>query len=40
MEASVALNERLRAEREARLDEGLAESFPASDPPAMSEPGR
>jgi len=40
MEASVALNERLRAEREARLDEALEDSFPASDPPAMSEPGR
>lgn len=40
MEASVALNERLRAEREARLDEALDESFPASDPPAMTEPGR
>lgn len=40
MEASVALNERLRAEREARLDAALADSFPASDPPAMTEPGR
>jgi hypothetical protein len=40
MDASVALNERLRAEREARLDEALKDSFPASDPPAMSEPGR
>lgn len=40
MEASVALNERLRAEREARLDEALEDSFPASDPPSMSEPGR
>lgn len=40
MEASVTLNERLRAEREARLDEALEDSFPASDPPAMSEPGR
>jgi hypothetical protein len=40
MEASVALNERLRAEREAQLDEALEESFPASDPPAISEPGR
>lgn len=36
MEASVALNERLRAEREARLDE----SFPASDPPSMTDPSR
>jgi hypothetical protein len=40
MEASVALNDRLRAEREARLDEALEDSFPASDPPAMTEPGR
>jgi len=43
MDASVALNARLRAERasqEARLDEALDESFPASDPPSMSEPGR
>ena len=40
MDASVALNKRLRAEREARLDEALEESFPASDPPAISDPGR
>jgi uncharacterized protein len=45
MDASVALNARLRetwlrAEREARLDEALDESFPASDPPSMTEPGR
>jgi len=40
MEASVALNEQLRAKREARLDEALEDSFPASDPPAMTEPGR
>ncbi len=40
MDASVALNARLRAEREAKLDEALEESFPASDPPSMSEPGR
>ncbi|MNL85695.1 hypothetical protein D3C87_2141050 [compost metagenome] len=40
MEASVALNERLRAEREARLDEALEDSFPASDPPAMTDPTR
>ncbi len=40
MEASVALNERLRTEREARLDEALDESFPASDPPSMTDPTR
>jgi hypothetical protein len=40
MDASVALNKRLMAEREARLDEALEESFPASDPPAISDPGR
>lgn len=40
MEASVALNDRLRAEREARLDEALDESFPASDPPSMTDPSR
>jgi putative redox protein len=28
-----------RAHREAELDEALDESFPASDPPAMTEPG-
>lgn len=39
MDASLALNARLRAERDARLDEGLQESFPASDPPSISEPG-
>jgi hypothetical protein len=39
MDASVALNQRLRAEREARLDEALQETFPASDPPSISEPG-
>ena len=38
MDASVALNARLRADRE--LDEALDESFPASDPPSISEPGR
>jgi uncharacterized protein len=41
MDQSLALNERLRAERgETRLDEALADSFPASDPPSGSEPGR
>ena len=38
MDASVALNARLREEREAALDEALADGFPASDPPSMSEP--
>ena len=38
MDASVALNARLRADRE--LDVALDESFPASDPPSISEPGR
>jgi hypothetical protein len=36
MDESVALNQRLRAEQDARLDEALEESFPASDPPATS----
>jgi hypothetical protein len=40
MDASVALTARLRAERDAQLDEALEESFPASDPPSISEPGR
>jgi len=35
MEASLAKNH-----REELLDEALDDSFPASDPPAMSEPGR
>jgi len=35
MEQSVARNH-----REDQLDEALEESFPASDPPAMTEPGR
>lgn len=35
MEASVARNK-----REDDLDEALDESFPASDPPAMTEPNR
>ncbi len=38
MDASVALNARLRADREGRLDEELEDSFPASDPPSISEP--
>jgi hypothetical protein len=40
MDESVALNQRLRAEREAKLDEALEGTFPASDPPSMTEPGR
>jgi hypothetical protein len=36
MEASVALNAKLRAEREKALDEALADTFPASDPPAAT----
>jgi hypothetical protein len=39
MDASVALNARLRAERDARLEQALEDSFPASDPPSISEPG-
>lgn len=35
MEASLAKNH-----REELLDEAIDESFPASDPPSMSEPGR
>jgi len=38
MEQSVALNTRLRAEREAKLDQALEDSFPASDPPSATEP--
>ena len=38
MDASVALNARLRADREGRLDAALADTFPASDPPSISEP--
>jgi hypothetical protein len=40
MDESLDLNRRLRAERDAKLDEALDESFPASDPPSISEPGR
>jgi len=40
MNDSVALNQRLRAEQEAKLDEALDESFPASDPPSMTDPSR
>jgi hypothetical protein len=40
MEASVALNKRLRTAQEAKLDEALEESFPASDPPSMTDPSR
>lgn len=35
MNASIARNQ-----REASLDEALDESFPASDPPSMTDPGR
>lgn len=35
MEASIARNK-----REAELDEALDDSFPASDPPSMTDPGR
>ncbi|AJP73953.1 DUF1244 domain-containing protein [Sphingomonas hengshuiensis] len=35
MEASVARNH-----REEMLDDAIEDSFPASDPPSMSEPGR
>jgi len=38
MEASLAIN--AKAREEARLDEALEDSFPASDPPALTEPGR
>ena len=38
MDASVALNAKLRAEREAKLDQALNDSFPASDPPSATEP--
>jgi hypothetical protein len=40
MDASVELNRRRRAQQEAKLEEGLQESFPASDPPSVTEPGR
>jgi hypothetical protein len=38
MESSLALNERLRARQNEKLDEALKESFPASDPLSLSEP--
>jgi hypothetical protein len=39
MEASLARNAELRAAAESRkLDEGLIETFPASDPPAATSP--
>ena len=38
MDASVALNKRLKAEQDAKLDAALEQSFPASDPPAATEP--
>jgi hypothetical protein len=38
MNESVALNEELRAKQQAQLDEALEESFPASDPPSVTEP--
>ena len=38
MEASLAIN--AKAREDARLDEALEDSFPASDPPALIEPGR
>lgn len=41
MNESVALNKRLRAEREeAKLDQALEDTFPASDPPSMTDPSR
>jgi hypothetical protein len=38
MEASLAVN--AKAREDARLDEALEDSFPASDPQALGEPGR
>ncbi len=38
MDASVALNARLRDQSDARLEEGLMESLPASDTPSIVEP--
>ena len=38
MEASVAKNQAQDAAREDALDEALEETFPASDPPAITEP--
>ena len=40
MDASVALNAQWRADQEGRLDQALEDSFPASDPSSISEPGR
>jgi hypothetical protein len=40
MDANVARNKQLKAEQDARLDEALDESFPASDPPSQTDPGR
>jgi len=40
MDASVAMNKRLKAAQDEKLDEALDESFPASDPPSMTDPSR
>lgn len=36
----VTLEDKARKHEEEMLDEALDESFPASDPPSMTEPGR